>query len=237
MRVKITNNDILELFKIKPVYSLGELLKHFSCTYPCLWKYMHALNYHTSYTHNSKFYTLRDILSFDQNGICFIDDPAEGKIGFSKYGTLKELLVSLVYSSEYGISEKEISDIMNVRVSNQLNTLTTEGKINKIRLDGRYQYYSSQEKLEESLSSDREDKKNIPPADEHKIKLNKALESRDNWRERSNNYRKLNKLLSLKIRDLTNSRKKWKHEAKGNKHQNIILQSELLNLKKTPSQK
>jgi DNA-binding transcriptional ArsR family regulator len=142
-----------------------------------------------------------------------------------------------VNSSEHGMSEKEISSIMKVRVSNQLNTLTGEGKIKKIRLDGRYRYYSNNAKLGNSSKSDRQDKEKIQPSNEHETTLAKTIESRDKWRERSNIYRKTIKLLSLKIRDLTNSRENWRQKAEDYKKQGQILQSELTTVKKTSSQK
>lgn len=237
MKSKITESDITDLFKKSDVYTSVQFLEHFGCTYQCFWNHMRTLDYYSSYTHNSKYYTLSNIVEFDQNGICFIDDPREGKIGFSKYGTSKGLVVSLVNSSEHGMSEKEISNIMKVRVSNQLNTLTGRGKIKKIRLDGRYRYYSNNAKLENSSKSDNQDKDNIHPANEHETTLSKAMESRDKWRERSNIYRKTIKLLSLKIRDLTNSREKWKQKTEDYKKQSRILQSELMVVKKTSSQK
>jgi hypothetical protein len=254
MKTKVTEDDIFNLFKIKPVYTFKELSNHFSCTYPCLWMHMHKLNYYTSFTHNSRFYALEERLDFDQDGICFIDLPEVGAVGFTKHGSAKALIISSVDSSNQGMFDREIRDILKIRISNQLNVLTGEGKIRKEKIDGLYKYYSSDEKIYKAqktdIETDKQDNFNVREGSEHIIatgtqpneslknshecetRLKQVSESRDKWRERSNTYRKSIKLLTLKIRDLTKSRNHWKQSAKENKKQNNKLESELQDIKK-----
>ena len=48
-------------------------------------RHLKKLDYLTSYTHSCRYYTLKEIAEFDEDGLwCY------GEIGFSKHGTLKD---------------------------------------------------------------------------------------------------------------------------------------------------
>lgn len=252
MDPKITSQQIQDLFKHKKVYTSKEIKEKFACSHQCFWNSMRKLEYFNSFSHNSKFFTLSTNLDFDENGVCFIDEPNIGTIGFTKHKTSKKLIVSLIDSCEHGLTEKDLNELINIRVSNQLNVLTSEGKIRKEKNEnGKYQYFSgdagiykeqhikfTNENAPKKVNQDKGDDDTITAiVKKYKTQIEKITKSRDNWRERSTNYRYTIKLMSLRVRDLTKSRDLWKQHSKDYKERNIQLESELNDIKKNSGAK
>ena len=139
---KISSESIQHLFEVKPIYTSLDLQKHFSCSHQCIWNNFRRLGYYSSYTHNSKYYTLATIPEFDENGIWFYDDPVFGPVGFTNLRTASNLIVALVNSSTAGLIEGSIQKIMKIRISNQLNTLIKASKIQKLTVNDTRYYLS-----------------------------------------------------------------------------------------------
>lgn len=92
----------------------------------------------TSYTHAGRYYTLRDIPSFDAYGLWVFRD-----IGFSRVGTLRATVGALVESSAAGYDHRELESLLRVRVQNTLLSLAGEGQIRREGLRRLYVYVSA----------------------------------------------------------------------------------------------
>lgn len=103
-----------------------------------LFRDLARLHYLTSYTHAGRYYTLRDIPSFDAYGLW-----AFREIGFSQNGTLKATVAALVQSSQSGYDHQELKSLLRVRVHNTLVDLTRAGKIRRAGSRRLYVYVSA----------------------------------------------------------------------------------------------
>ena len=243
MVAKITTEKMQNLFDQKQIWSSQQLIAHFDCTFQCLWRNLRHIKYFTSYTHNAKYFTIANIPEFDKNGIWFFDDPVIGKVGFTKYFSANKLIVSLITSSTSGMCENEISAVTKIRVFNQLNTLSKKSIIKKLKLGGRYRYFSNQEQVYKKQYNIfcREqqppmqgiaapDSSEVISAIEKKCacRIKKIESSRDLWNQRSNEKQENIRSLLIRVRDLERSRDKWKLEAKDYQDQIHILQAEIV---------
>lgn len=247
MVTKITSEKIHNLFDQKQIWSSQQLTAHFDCTFQCLWSNLHHIKYFTSYTHNAKYFTIANIPEFDKNGIWFFDDPVIGKVGFTKYFSANKLIASLINSSTSGMCENEISAVTKIRVFNQLNTLSKKSIIKKIKLEGRYRYFSNIGQVYEKQYNIfcREQQPPVQVAatpdsvqvisaieKQSACRIKKLESSRDIWNQRSNEKQKHIRSLLIRIRDLERSRDKWKQDAKNYKDQICASHAETVKKKR-----
>jgi hypothetical protein len=238
---KITPETIHNIFKDRYIYTAEYLKNHFGCSYQYLWTNLKEVGYYSSFTHNSKYYTLADIPNFNDKGIWFHMDPVVGEIGFTKYKTAANLIISLINSSETGMSEDKIREIMRIRVSNQLNVLVKKSKIRRLKIGKKCYYFSTDEKkyngqyaeLTKDLAITTDIQLHSSSNEQtlkHKIK--RLTTSRESWRKRANEKQKKTRELFIRIRDLERSRDKWKSKAMDYKGKVMQLKNEIDNIKK-----
>lgn len=84
------------------------------------------LGYLSSYNHGGRYYTLRRIPLFDENGLW----QYQGAL-FSSHGSLKETTWRLVDRSEAGWTHEELRDRLRVRVHNTLLELLREKRVRR----------------------------------------------------------------------------------------------------------
>ena len=97
-----------------------------------------ALGYLSSYSHDGRFYTLRNIPPFDQDGLwCY-----QG-VGFSRDGSLKATVERLVEQSDAGRTHPELHVRLQVRVHNTLLDLVEGRHIGRETVRGHYLYVSA----------------------------------------------------------------------------------------------
>ncbi len=95
------------------------------------------LSYRTSYSHRGKYYTLDEIARFNSRGLCFFE-PAL----FSQYGTLLETTKAFINSSEAGYSTRELESLLHVEVKESVLKLFKIKAIHRIKISGKYIYFS-----------------------------------------------------------------------------------------------
>ena len=103
---------------------------------------LRGLGYLSSFTHAGGYYSLKDIPVFDAHGLWFYQG-----IGFSRAGTLKATLVSLVEGAGAGQTHGELKQIVRVRVQNTLLIALKEGLIRRERVDRGFLYVSADQKI------------------------------------------------------------------------------------------
>jgi hypothetical protein len=99
---------------------------------------MSDVGYISSYSHAGRFYTLKDIPKFDQDGLWCCQG-----VGFSLYGSLKSTVTHLVQSAEAGSTHHELHVQLQVRVHNTLLDLMQEKRIGRESFTGQYLYVSA----------------------------------------------------------------------------------------------
>lgn len=95
------------------------------------------LDYHTSYSHRGKYYTLAETARFDELGLWSFDTA-----WFSKHGTLVKTVEVLVETSESGRYAEELECILKVSVKDALRKLYEENRLHREKVGNRWLYCS-----------------------------------------------------------------------------------------------
>lgn len=97
-----------------------------------------ALGYLSSYTHRGRFYTLREIARFDDDGLWAHDD-----VWFSRHGTLVTTLEAWIHPSPQGWFSDELAGRLHVAVQDPLHDLVSHGRLRRTAVAGRFLYTSA----------------------------------------------------------------------------------------------
>ena len=100
-----------------------------------VFRHLKRISYHSSYNHNGRYYALHDPAKYDRWGLHSVGD-----IHFSVDGTLKATVVRLVCDSEAGCTQKELQDLLRVRVQFFLLAAVRAKVITRERIDRLYVY-------------------------------------------------------------------------------------------------
>ena len=131
-----------DLFHIHNVLTISELAQHLDCAEITARRQLHLVGYVSSYTHNSRYYSIKSIVKFDQHGLwCY------NNICFSKYGTLKRTITHLIDNSTAGMTVSQISHILRIKYYAPLNLFYKNGCFNRIKHDKQFIYLSKQENI------------------------------------------------------------------------------------------
>ena len=99
------------------------------------WRILSGHGYITSYNFNAKYYTLSDIPVFDKNGLW-----SYRNVRFSKYGSLTNTVVAVVFNSRCGLEKNELQQLLGVNVIPILSKLYHQGKLYREKVDGIFVY-------------------------------------------------------------------------------------------------
>jgi hypothetical protein len=94
-----------------------------------------ALGYCSSYTHRGRFYTLRTIPRFDEDGLW-----SHEAVWFSRHGTLMATLEAWIPPSPQGWFAEDLADRLHVDVHDPLHELVRQGRARRADIAGRFLY-------------------------------------------------------------------------------------------------
>lgn len=98
-------------------------------------RYLKHVQYMRSYNHNGRFYSFRDPSNFDRWGLYFYRD-----VCFSRDGKLGDTVRRLVRESEAGTTQRELQNLLKVRVQVLLLEAVRQNKIRRELVEGFYLY-------------------------------------------------------------------------------------------------
>lgn len=98
-------------------------------------RYLQQVPYHRSYNFNGRYYTRKDPARYDRFGLF-----SYGAIFFSRDNTLAETIRRLVCDSEAGWTQRELQDVLRVRVQVVLLNTFHQGKVEREKVHGFYVY-------------------------------------------------------------------------------------------------
>ncbi len=130
MRDLLLNQRIATMHQLKAVLGTNTDLTVF--------RKLKELSYHTSYSHQGRYYTLDEIAQFDELGLWSFQS-----VWFSKHGTLMRTVEVLVEISETGFFACELEGILYVSVKDALRKLFEQERIFRYQLENRWLYCSS----------------------------------------------------------------------------------------------
>lgn len=119
---------------------------------------LRTIPYRTSYNHNGRFYTLDEEAKFDRWGLW-----SHRGVRVSRDGSLTATVARLVREAEAGWTQRELQELLGVRVRTVLATLLARGQITRERL-GKVFIYLCPEAREAQARQRRERLDATPPA-------------------------------------------------------------------------
>jgi len=127
---------LLDLLKAKPVVEFQDIQAALDgASSSTAFRYLQNVPYRSSYNHNGRYYTLYEASRYDRFGLLH-----HGDIYFSRDGTLKPTVRRLIQESEAGFTQRELKELLRVRVQNFLQALFKEREVQRERLEGIYHY-------------------------------------------------------------------------------------------------
>ncbi len=131
-----TSETLIRLFKDKDVLTLDDIKKALdNASRPTTFRYLRQVPYLRSYNHNGRYYTHQDSVLFDRFGLY-----SRGDIHFSRDGTLGDTVKRLVRESEAGWTQRELQELLRVRVQVLLLEAVRQKEIGRQTVGGFYLY-------------------------------------------------------------------------------------------------
>ena len=100
-----------------------------------VFRHLKALGYRSSYSHRGKYYTLREIPDFDEQGLWHWHS-----VWFSRYGNLVETARAFVEEADHGFAASELESLLHVECKHALLTLYRNHRLSRDRIGGVYVY-------------------------------------------------------------------------------------------------
>ena len=100
------------------------------------------LQYLSSYSHRGKYYTLKSIARFSEQGLWSFRS-----VWFSRFGNLLQTAQAFVHHSEAGYSAAELKDILQVKTKHALTQLVRDGRLERKTFDSVYVYFSAEKQV------------------------------------------------------------------------------------------
>jgi len=100
------------------------------------------LQYLSSYSHRGKYYTLKSIARFSEQGLWRFR-----AVWFSRFGNLLQTCQAFVHNSDAGYSAAELKEILQVKTKHALTKLVREGRLERETVDSVFVYLSIQKEV------------------------------------------------------------------------------------------
>src|SRR5208283_1593376 len=124
-----------KLFRRRKCWMLHQLAQALDYAQISVRRFLKQLGYFRSYTHNGKWYTLRDSPDFDRDGLWHFRG-----IGFSKHGNLTTTIDCLLARSTAGLSASELTQKLQHTCHAVLSQLHEAGRVDRLPLAGHFRY-------------------------------------------------------------------------------------------------
>lgn len=139
------NDSLLALLKSKRVVLMDELQEALGgASKSTVHRHLKQIAYRSSYNFNGKYYTLHYPDRYDDHGLLSIDG-----ILFSTDGTLTATLIRLVREAQAGHTQRELHQLLQVRLHSILREVVTKGHIDREQVDAFYVYVHSQKDIKQ----------------------------------------------------------------------------------------
>ena len=129
-----------QLFLSQRIATIDELKRHLSThARITVFRKLKELPYHTSYSHNGRYYTLEEIARFDELGLW-----SHRSVWFSRHGTLRRTAQVLVETSDRGCFASELRTLLHVEVKHALRQLVEQEDLAREQVRGQWLYCSTE---------------------------------------------------------------------------------------------
>jgi hypothetical protein len=125
------------LFADQPCWMIEPLAAATGYAIHSVRRFLAEIGYFSSFTHNGKWYTLKDIPRFNHEGLWFYE-----AIGFSRSGSLTQTIVHLADRSQAGLTAEQIGQKLRGRCHSVLVQLVRTGQLQRYKVGRSHVYLS-----------------------------------------------------------------------------------------------
>ena len=137
---KYNSADIKLFFDKHKIATLDQLKQSLDSPSRCtIFRKLEELQYISSYSHRGKYYTLKSIARFSDQGLW-----SSQSVRFSRFGNLLKTSEALVHDSDAGYTATELKDIVQVKTKHALAQLFNDGRLHREKIDSAFVYFSAQ---------------------------------------------------------------------------------------------
>jgi hypothetical protein len=147
-----------DLFQQNICLTINGISIKLNCSKITASRYLNSFEYFSSYSHNSKWYTIAPILKFDKQGLWRYDS-----ICFSKFGTLKNTVIHFIEQSRCGLTSGQLSELLGITCYSVLSQFYKSGAIDRVKIDRGFVYLSKDEKKKKQQLSHVSQEENLAP--------------------------------------------------------------------------
>jgi hypothetical protein len=133
-----SKQQLVSLFADQPCWMIEPLAAAIGYAVPSVRRFLAEIGYFSSFTHNGKWYTLKDIPRFNHEGLWFCET-----IGFSRSGSLTQTIVHLADRSQAGLTAEQIGQKLRSRCHSVLVHLVRIGQLQRHKIGRSHVYLST----------------------------------------------------------------------------------------------
>jgi hypothetical protein len=128
--------SIVALLRKRKIATLPELMAAVGTdARRTVFRKLKELRYRTSYSHRGGYYTLDDVVEFDEMGLWAYED-----VWFSIHGTLLSTAAATVEGAEMGYFVEELDNVLHVGTKDALRKLVHDARLARENVAGRFLY-------------------------------------------------------------------------------------------------
>lgn len=132
------SEQITTLFTKQPCWMIEPLAGELKYSIPSVRRFLTAVGYYSSFTHNGRWYTLRSIPRFNRDGLWF-----HCEIGFSRAVSLTKTVITLVTNSPAGLTAEQIGEKLHCRCHTVLVQLHRKKKLQRQKTGRSFVYLAA----------------------------------------------------------------------------------------------
>jgi hypothetical protein len=141
----------LKRFRTKKLMSLDELIRLLNCSKRSAQRQLKEWGTYTSYNQNGRYYALRNVPKFDNNGLWRFKN-----VFFSIHGNLTETVTCIVDRSKAGLTASEIGEILGLPGYTFLSHFKDTAHIEREKHEGVFIYCSKEPAVLEKQRKERD---------------------------------------------------------------------------------
>lgn len=136
------NERLTTLFTKQPCWMIEPLASELKYSIVSVRRFLSAIGYYSSFTHNGKWYTLCSIPSFNRDGLWF-----HHEIGFSRAGSLTKTLITLTAKSPAGVTAEQLGEKLHCRCHTVLVQLHRRKQLQRQKTGRSFTYLATDPRI------------------------------------------------------------------------------------------
>ncbi len=164
---KRSPESLLKLFRTHDVLEFKQIQAALDkASRATTFRYLKQIPYHRSYNYNGRYYTRKDLTPYDRFGLFSHND-----IRFSREPSLGETIRKLVWKSEAGWTQRELQDVLKVRIQVILLSAFRQNKVTRKKGGGFYVYLHTDPTIQVAQLTRRREKIELAEIAQKEIEL------------------------------------------------------------------